>query len=91
MLHRFLETIQEGQVQSLFELSRKLDISTDMVLRIIGQLSDMGYLQEVGMDCNDSEAGCPDCAISSTCQSFVRHWSLTEKGHRTVSRSAETR
>ena len=53
MLHRFLETIQAGEVQSLLEIARTMDISPDMVLQMAKELTDKGYLQEIGADCDD--------------------------------------
>jgi len=88
MLHRFLETIRAGDVQSLLEVARRMDISADMVLRIAKDLTDRGYLQEMGADCEQPQEGCPDCSVSSTCQVIVRHWFLTEKGRAFVSNAA---
>jgi len=48
MLHRFLDTIQAGDVQSLMEIAHKLDISPAMVLQMAKQLTEKGYLQEIG-------------------------------------------
>ena len=50
MLHRFLETIHAGDVQSLMEIARKMDISSDMVLRMAKELTNKGYLQEIAGD-----------------------------------------
>ncbi len=44
MLQQFLETIQAGEVQSLLEIARSMDISPDMVLRMVNELSIKGYL-----------------------------------------------
>jgi hypothetical protein len=85
MLHRFLDILNAGDVQSLLELARKLDISPGMVLQIANDLTEKGYLQEIGADCNDPQQGCSDCAVNSSCQVPVRHWFLTEKGRNTVS------
>jgi hypothetical protein len=80
MLHRFLATIQAGEVQSLLEIARKLGIYPDMVLRMAKELTNKGYLQEIGADCEVPQKGCPDCLVNSTCQVIVKHWFLTEKG-----------
>jgi DNA-binding Lrp family transcriptional regulator len=84
MLQRFLDAIQAGDVQSLQEIARKLDISIGMVLQMAKQLTEMGYLEEMGSDCNEPAQGCPDCAVSSSCQAVVRHWFLTAKGRAAV-------
>jgi hypothetical protein len=84
MLHRFLETIWEGDVQSLSEIAHRLDISQGMVLQIAKDLTHKGYLQEIGSDCNEPQPGCPDCPVNSSCQTLTRHWFLTEKGRAAV-------
>ena len=85
MLHRFLETIHDGEVQSLLEIARTLDISPDMVLQMAKELTTKGYLQEIGADCVEPQKGCSECPINCTCQVIVRHWFLTEKGRTAVS------
>ena len=91
MLHRFLATIQTGEVQSLLEIARKLGISPDMVLQMAKELTNKGYLQEIGADCDDPQKGCPDCPASSACQVIIKHWFLTEKGRAAVSGMAMTK
>jgi DNA-binding Lrp family transcriptional regulator len=91
MLHRFLETIQAGEVQSLMEIARKLDISPDMVLKMAQELTNKGYLQEIGADCTEPQKGCSDCPVNSGCQVIVRHWFLTEKGRTAVSSISMTK
>jgi len=86
MLHRFLETIQAGEVQSLLEIARAMQISPDMVLRMAEDLTHKGYLQEIGMDCATPQKSCPDCPINNTCQVTGKHWFLTEKGRAAVSK-----
>jgi len=90
MLRRFLETIQVGEVQSLMEIAHKMDISPDMVLQIAVELTNKGYLEEIGADCNDPRKGCSDCPVNSDCQVIVRHWFLTEKGRNAVSSTSTT-
>jgi len=85
MLQRFLETIRTGEVQSLLEIARSLDISADMVLQMADELTSKGYLQEFGADCQEAQKGCAECPVTSTCQGTARHWFLTEKGRSAVS------
>jgi DNA-binding Lrp family transcriptional regulator len=85
MLYQFLQTIQAGEVQSLLEIAHKLDISQDMVLKMAQELTNKGYLQEFGADCNEPQTGCSDCPVNGGCQVVVRHWFLTEKGRTAVS------
>ncbi len=80
MLHRFLVAIQNGEVQSLFEIARALGISSSMALHMAQELTRRGYLEEIGSDCASTASGCPDCPAHSACQPGARHWFLTEKG-----------
>ena len=84
MLHQFLELIWAGDVQSLLELSKKLNISQEMVLQMAKDLTIKGYLQEIGSDCNLQHESCPDCPVNTRCQPAGRHWFLTEKGRTVV-------
>jgi DNA-binding Lrp family transcriptional regulator len=85
MLHRFLKTIQDGDVQSLQEIASRMDISPDMVLQMANELTKKGYLQEIGANCEETQKGCPDCPVNHTCQVIGKHWFLTEKGRAAVS------
>jgi len=85
MLHDFLKTIRDGEVQSLPEISRTLRISPAMALQMADDLSRKGYLQEMGVDCGTPQSGCSDCPAGSGCQVLTQHWFLTEKGKAAVS------
>jgi hypothetical protein len=85
MLHDFLKTIRDGEVQSLLEISRSLRISPTMALQMADDLSRKGYLQEMGVDCGTPQSGCSDCPAGSNCQVMTRHWFLTEKGRAAIS------
>jgi DNA-binding Lrp family transcriptional regulator len=85
MLRQFLETIHTGEVQSLLEIAHKLGISPEMVLQMAKDLTNRGYLQEIGSDCEAPQNGCPDCPVNNTCQVIVKHWFLIEKGRTAVS------
>ena len=91
MLHKFLETILYGDVQSLLEISRKMNISQDMVLQMANELTNKGYLQEIGADCDETQKGCSECPVNKGCQAIVRHWFLTEKGRTAVLNPSMTR
>ena len=80
MLHRFLATIQAGEMQSLLEIARKMNISAGMVVQMATELTKKGYLQELGMGCDLPQKGCSDCSVYSGCQISVRNWALTDKG-----------
>ena len=92
MLHRLLEIMQTGEVQSLAEIAQAMDISPEMVLQIIQELTHKGYLQEIGADCSvpqegEPQGGCSDCPASSGCRVTIRRWFLTEKGRSAISRT----
>jgi Mn-dependent DtxR family transcriptional regulator len=53
-------------VQSLLEIARKMDISPDMIFQMARELTNKGYLQEIGMDCAEPQKGSPDCRVNST-------------------------
>jgi len=80
MLLEFLRTIRNGNVQSLLEVSRTMNISREMALRMAKEMAGKGYLQEFGADCGMPQTACSDCPAGSGCQVLTRHWSLTEKG-----------
>jgi DNA-binding Lrp family transcriptional regulator len=91
MLRRFLETVQAGEVQSLLEIARTMDISLDMARQIVNELTNKGYLQEIGADCKEPQKGCSECPVNRACQVIVRHWFLTEKGRTAVSNLSMTK
>jgi FeoC like transcriptional regulator len=85
MLQEFLKTIQDGQVQSLLQVSRSLHISPAMARQMAEDLTRKGYLQELGADCSTPQAACSDCPSGSNCQVWTRLWFLTEKGRAAIS------
>jgi DNA-binding Lrp family transcriptional regulator len=91
MLRQFLETAQTGEVQSLLEIARTMGISPDMVLQMAKELTNKGYLEEIGADCEEPQKGCSECPANSACQVIVRHWFLTEKGRTAVSSRSMTK
>jgi hypothetical protein len=85
MLQKFLKTVQAGKEQSLLEISRSMEISPNMMLLIVNDLTRRGYLQEVGADCGVCQTACSGCPASSGCEAIVKQWFLTEKGRAAVS------
>ncbi len=85
MLYQFLKTIRDGEVQSLMEIARALQISLAMTLQMAEELTQKGYLQELGADCTAPQTACSSCPTGSRCQVMTRHWFLTEKGKAAVS------
>ena len=84
MLHEFLKAIQQGDVQSVFEIASRLKISPEMVLQMAKDLTKRGYLQEIDANCCPPESGCSDCAARTSCQVIGAHWFLTEKGKKVL-------
>jgi DNA-binding Lrp family transcriptional regulator len=80
MLHEFLNILRDGEMQSLPEIARALNISTDMALQIANDLTRRGYLQEIGADCQAPRTACSDCPAIDGCHGLTRYWFLTEKG-----------
>ena len=84
MFYQFLEIVQNGHVQSLLEIAQKMSISPDMALQMAIDLTNRGYLEAIGGNCDVPQNACSDCPAGSACQSTVRHWCLTEKGRTAV-------
>jgi hypothetical protein len=84
MLHEFLRMIGDGDGKSLVEVSRTLDITPDMALRMAEQLAQRGYLQEAGGECSTPRTPCADCPARKGCEVLPRQWILTEKGRAAV-------
>jgi len=87
MFQQFLRIVHSGSVQSQFEIAQKLNVSPDMVLQIVRELTTRGYLQGAATldDCDpNSKHACTDCPMGSACQSSFNTWSLTEKGEKWV-------
>jgi hypothetical protein len=80
MLTQFLLALQNGEMQSLLQIARSLGVSSGMVLQLARDLTERGYLQEIGPDCETLQNSCTDCPVTSNCHVIGRHWFLTEKG-----------
>ena len=79
-------------MQILPEIARAMDISPAMVVQILQNLTDKGYLNEIAADCTAPQeggprGGCSDCPASSGCRVNIRRWFLTEKGGSAISRT----
>jgi len=88
VLQRFLTLVQEGEFQSLMGIARALNIPIGMADQIARDLTQKGYLEEIGPGCADGEQICGACLIKSRCQSPARQWTLTEKGRAAVTQGA---
>jgi len=85
MLHQLLNLIQTGEAHNLQEIALSMNISADMALQIIKELTNKGYLQEISPDCDAHQNACSDCPANNDCHIFIRQWYLTEKGRVAVS------
>jgi len=57
-----------------------MEISANLALQIASELTRKGYLQEIGVDCQEGQAGCEDCPEINDCHTTLKSWFLTEKG-----------
>jgi len=90
MFHQLLKIIQTGEAHNLQEIALSMNISPDMALQIIRELTNKGYLQEISSDCDVHQNGCSDCVASKNCHLLIRQWLLTKKGEIAVSGMANT-
>ncbi len=79
MLHKFLRILSDGRSRNLAEVAREMNISPQMASRIAEELTRLGYLQKVGVDCGTPDRSCSGCAGSPGCTRPDQTWSLTEK------------
>ena len=88
MIDRFLGIIQAGEGRSLSEISHMMGISRDMILKIVNELTNKGYLQEVSADCEKPHNECSKCPAKNACQANIKQWFVTEKGRTAISRAS---
>jgi predicted ArsR family transcriptional regulator len=81
LLERLLRTMAEGPAYSIAALAQELDVSEEMVSRMIQDLVRLGYLRSMGADGADACAACP-LAGSCVVGGGPRVWLLTERGNR---------
>jgi hypothetical protein len=79
MLHKFLLTLSDGRSRNLAEVAREMDISPQMASRIAEELTRLGYLQKLEIDCGTQDRSCTGCAASPGCTRPDLTWCLTEK------------
>jgi len=87
LLERLLRTMAEGPAYSISALAQELDVSGEMVSRMIQELVRLGYLRSMGADSADACAACP-LAGSCVLRGAPRVWLLTERGNRAGTREA---
>jgi hypothetical protein len=80
MLHQFLLEMSDGRSRNLAEVARVMDISPLMASRIAEELTRLGYLQKLEIDCGTQDRSCTGCAASPGCTHPNQTWCLTDKG-----------
>lgn len=89
MLMHLLSQIADGKILSHTKLSRRLNISNELLKQMILDLSRMGYIESVDDTCAMNR--CTHCSFSGECASMNKgkRWVLTRKGANTVARRRE--
>jgi DeoR/GlpR family transcriptional regulator of sugar metabolism len=78
MLNYILKRMAAGDVKSLSDLARELNVSEELVRQMIDALERMGYLRRISDGCNDSCSHCPS-SEGCTLHQFGQAWAPTEK------------
>ncbi len=83
MLKGLLQGFTDGDIHSVAELARSLDMGGALTLQIIEDLVHRGYLQSMDL-CLD--APCATCPMIGICgvSGRLRVWALSEKGKKMV-------
>ena len=89
MLMHLLSQMADGNTLSHSELSRRLNISNELLKQMILDLSRMGYIESVDDTCPTNR--CTHCSFSGECPSINKgkHWVLTCKGAHAAARRKE--
>ena len=91
MLQKLLKLIHTGNIQTLQDLAENLNTTPGLILLMINQLVQAGYLQPLSA-CkpeNISSASCASCSSQSSCLlgPTCQVWVLTERGENLVKSS----
>jgi predicted transcriptional regulator len=89
MLMHLLSQIANGNTLSHTELSRRLNISNELLEQMLLDLLRMGYIESVDDVCPTGR--CTHCLFSGECASINKgkRWALTRKGTHAVARRKE--
>jgi DNA-binding transcriptional MocR family regulator len=87
VLQRVLELLGRGTVQTQHELAEALGASESLIILVVEQLAQRGYLAEA----NQCADGCVHCPMQQACggSKDLRAWMLTEKGKAAIHRPYE--
>ena len=88
LMHLLSQIADEGNL-SRSELSRRLNISNELLKQMFLDLSRMGYIESV--DDTYVTSRCTHCPFNGECASINKgkHWALTRKGTHTIARRKE--
>ena len=78
MLNYILKRLAAGDVESLSDLARELNVGDELVKQMIEDLERMGYLRRISGGCDNCGSHCPSSA-DCTFHPFGQAWTLTEK------------
>jgi hypothetical protein len=90
MLQKLLKLIHTGNIQTLQDLAENLNTTPGLILLMINQLVQAGYLQPLSAcGADNSSASCASCSSHSSC--LLGHtrqaWVLTDRGENLVQSS----
>lgn len=86
MLEEIIKIVSKSGSNSLQGISKKLNISKELLLQMIKDLERGGYLKLLEVKCSTECEKCPymgSCAITS----FSKIWTLTKKGFKLAEKS----
>ncbi len=91
MLKRVLQAMSRGEVHSHADLAKKLDVSADLLARMMEDLANKGYLVPLATPDGEGQSSCSACSKCKACatcsmeQSYTpTGWVLTKKGRAAV-------
>ena len=89
MLYQLLFMIRSGDIQTHHEIATKLQISPALVLVMVNQLVQSGYLQPLSACSKDNTTSysCETCSSHAGCllAATRQGWLLTERGEKLIS------
>jgi hypothetical protein len=87
MLKKVLQIMSKGEVHSYADLARQLDVSEDLLARMMEDLANKGYLTPLATSEEHARGGCSGCPLRKACNgnpsgkaTVPQGWGLTAKG-----------
>ena len=89
MLVEILNLLAVGVALPISKLARELSVSEELVLQMLTDLTQRGYLRLLDTVC---QSGCSTCPMANTraARSAGKTWVLTQKGARLITSFART-